>query len=296
MFHGIPHVTDPNRQHPAIPAALQASGLRRMDADMQRALTAGHISLAYQPRSCLRTGQSVGWEAQPRWEDPVRGTVLSSAFMRVAEASPTPAIGAWMLEQACQDVASWPATQVLVPVLARQVLSGLLAAQVEAALEQSGLQPERLDVQIPVTLAGTDSIEALLSLSALRDLGVGVVLGGFGPGLSNAAQRLPLTGVRLQRPLIRGLPGNTAQAAAVQASIGAARELGLAVIAAGIETEEQRAFLSGTLCQDGTGTLFGTPVQADAAGSAAMRRGKACGRVRSASASGHDPAALPAPP
>jgi EAL domain-containing protein (putative c-di-GMP-specific phosphodiesterase class I) len=175
------------------------------------------------------------------------------------------ALGGWMLGAACRNAASWeqPWT-VSVRVLAQQIDRGLLLAQVAAALESSGLDPERLELELAESILLDVSLDKLLMLSAIRDLGAGIALDEFGAGLASLTmlKRLPLTAMKLDRSLVRDLPADRDDAAIVQAVIAAAHALGVSVVAEGIETEPQRAFLSGVGCDGGQGSLFSPPLPA----------------------------------
>ena len=158
----------------------------------------------------------------------------------------------------------------------RQMQAGTLPAQVAAALRCTGLAPGRLELEVAASMLADCSIGTLLSLSALRDAGAGLMLGGFGIGRTclSMLRRFPLTGMKLARVLTRGFPVDRDDAAVLRAMIELGRALQVSVVAEGIETEEQRAYLSGMGCDEGKGGLFGPDA--------------ACGAGRSAPASGHD--------
>ncbi len=139
-----------------------------------------------------------------------------------------------------------------------------MLAQVAAALEGSALPPERLELELTESVLAEASPDVLLALSAVRDLGVGLALDDFGLDFASLSmlKRLPLTGMKLDRSLIRDLPADREDAAIVRAVIAAGHALGLSVVAEGIEAEEQRAFLAGCSCDEGQGYLFSEPVSA----------------------------------
>ncbi len=235
---------------------------RRMEADLRRALDRGGIALHYQPRIALASGHPSGAEALLRWSDRRRGLVSPGTFIPIAEQSPLIVdLGGWALRTACAEAVRWPGLPVSVNVSARQLERGILLTQVAAALDASGLPPERLELELTESLLITVETETLLVLSALRDLGVGIALDDFGTGYASLAllKRLPLTTMKLDRSLTRELPRDREDAAIARAIIETGHALGLQVIAEGIETEEQRAFLSGLGCDEGQGYLFGHP-------------------------------------
>ncbi len=145
-----------------------------------------------------------------------------------------------------------------VPLTAGEVASGH-AATVGAALVAAGVPAERLELLLPeAAVAGLEE-PALLALAALRDLGAGLVLDGFGAGAASLTvlRAVPLSAVKLARSVVRGLPEGSDDAALARAAIGMAHALGLAVIADGIEAETQRAWLAAQGCDAGQGPLFG---------------------------------------
>ena len=133
------------------------------------------------------------------------------------------------------------------------------------ALEQSGLRPDRLELELTESMLVDSSADTLLALSAVRDLGVGLALDDFGTGFASLSmlKRLPLTTMKLDRSLVRELPSNREDAAIVRAVIGTGHAMGLTVVAEGIETEAQRAYRSGIGCDEGQGYLFSHPLPAE---------------------------------
>ncbi len=248
---------------PAPAPTMETLDRRRMERDLRQAVRTGRLVLHYQPRLRLGTADIVGYEALLRWPDRKRGMVAPTTFLPVAERGPLiEAIGGWVLETACRDAAqrAWPG--ISVNLSARQLDSSELPGQIEDALDRSGLPPERLELEITESvLVGCDG-DALLALAALRDLGVGLAMDDFGTGHGSlsALRRLPLTTLKIDRSLIRDLPHGREDAALVHAVTNAGRALGLTVVGEGVETEEQRAFLSGIGCTEGQGYLFGRPL------------------------------------
>jgi len=187
------------------------------------------------------------------------------SFIPIAEQSDLiNLIGAWVLLEACTEAMGWGQHRLSVNVSARQLQSGALPIQMAAALEQSGLPPDRLELELAESMLVGGSTDTLLTLSAIRDLGVGLALDDFGTGFASLSmlRRLPLTAMKLDRSLVRDLPGNREDAAIVRAVVGTGHAMGLVVVAEGIETEAQRAFLSGIGCDEGQGTLFSHPLPA----------------------------------
>jgi EAL domain-containing protein (putative c-di-GMP-specific phosphodiesterase class I) len=233
-----------------------------LEADLRRAIERDTISLQYQPRVALGTGEVRGAEALLRWSDRRRGLISPAHFLPIAERSTLIVdLGGWALLRACADAAKWPGLRVSVNASARQLTDGQLLDQVASALDESGLPPERLEVELAESLLIEVDTETFLMLSAIRDLGVGLALDDFGTDYASltALKRLPLTAVNLDRSLIRELPDAHDDAVVVRAAVEAGCALGLRVVAEGVETEEQRAFLSAIGCEEGQGYLFGQP-------------------------------------
>jgi EAL domain-containing protein (putative c-di-GMP-specific phosphodiesterase class I) len=241
-----------------------ATDRKRVEQDLRQALLRDQFTLHYQPRIALDRGLQVGAEASIRWPHRKRGMISPSASIAIAERSELMTqIGAWALNTACCEASSWCNNNIVwVSIAQRQLESENLADQVGLALEMSGLPPERLGLQFSEGMLLNVSMDTLLTLSAIRDLGVGLVLDDFG-GLHGSLamlRRLPMTVLKLHQTLTHNLPHDREDAAIVLAVTGAARALDITVVAAGVETEQQRAFLSGIGCNEAQGHLFSTPL------------------------------------
>ncbi len=241
-----------------------ATERRRLERDLATATQQGRFLLHYQPLLALATGEMYGAEALIRWPVRGQGMIPELVFIPIAEQSgQIVPIGGWALRAACREARRWRAAwTVSVNVSARQLAAGALLGQVAAALEESGLPPERLELELTELQLGGAETELLLALSAIRDLGVGVALDNFGTGAASLAvlKRLPLTAMKLDRSLVRGLPADREDAAIVRALIVTGHALGLRVVAEGIDTEAQRAFLAASFCDEGQGYLFSEPL------------------------------------
>jgi EAL domain-containing protein (putative c-di-GMP-specific phosphodiesterase class I) len=238
-----------------------AKDRRRLERDLHAAMEARAFILHYQPRLSLATGAIEANEALIRWPDRKRGLIPPNSFIPVAEQSDLiNLIGAWVLLEACTEAMGWGHHRLSVNVSARQLQSGVLPIQMAMALEQSGLPPDRLELELTESMLVDGSTDTLLALSAIRDLGVGLALDDFGTGFASLSmlKRLPLTVMKLDRSLVRDLPANREDAAIVTG-----HAIGLVVVAEGIETEAQRAFLSGIGCDEGQGYLFSHPLPVD---------------------------------
>ncbi len=243
---------------------VDAAQRRRLLRDLEAATHDGAFVLQYQPLLSLESGRLTGAEALPRWPHRRRGPIPPSVFTPLAEQSGLiTAIGGWALRTACKAASGWPAgAGVWVTVSPRQLADQALLRQIAEALEESGLEPERLEIALAETTLMAVDVETLLTLSAIRDLGVGLALDDFGTGFASLSllKRLPLTVMKLDRAMVRDLPRDREDAAIVRAVITAGHALGLSVVAEGIETGQQLAFLTAAGCDHGQGFLFGPPL------------------------------------
>jgi EAL domain-containing protein (putative c-di-GMP-specific phosphodiesterase class I) len=247
---------------------------RRLERDLRSAVREGGLVLHYQPRLALASGAIVAAEALLRWPHPRLGLISPATFIPLAERTDLiTEIGGIVLCGACREAVPWLAAApgaappiVSVNVSARQIEAGALLGQIAAALDCSGLPPEQLELELTESTALETNLETTLTLAAIRDLGVGIALDDFGTGYASLAtlKRLPLTAVKLDRSFVRALPEDRDDAAIVQALVATGHALGLTVVAEGIETEMQRAFLAGIGCDEGQGFLFSHPQPASA--------------------------------
>ncbi len=245
---------------------------RRLERDLRAATAGGGLTLYYQPRFSLASGSVVAAEALLRWPHPRLGLISPATFIPVAERTGLiTEIGGIALLSACREAAQWAAQRevpgevpgpiVSVNVSLRQIVSGALLGQLALALEESGLSPDRLELELTESTVIEPSVETMLTLAAVRDLGVGIALDDFGTGHASLAalKLLPLTVVKLDRSLVRSLPDDREDSAIVQALVATGHALDLTVVAEGIETEIQRAFLAGIGCDEGQGFFFSHP-------------------------------------
>ena len=235
---------------------------------MRDALTAGKLTLNYQPFLDIRTGGVVGFEALLRWKHPVRGFVPPPEIVGLAEERGLiDALGAYVLGEACATAATWPAhLRVAVNVSPLQLRSRSLVAMVESALRQSRLSADRLEIEVTESALIEDQALARHLLTSLRDVGVGLALDDFGVGFSslNYLRHLPFDRLKIDRSFIAESVQNADAGAIVRAILGLARDLRLRVTAEGIETEEQLRFLRENHCGEAQGYLIGKPMAADA--------------------------------
>ena len=246
----------------------EAQEQRRQDKELGLALARGGLVVHYQPCVCMRSGRTVGAEALLRWRHPRRGMVPPSTFIPVAErCGLITELGGWVLEKACAEAALWPDRIGLsVNVSARQLVDAALLPQVSAALAGSGLAPRRLEVELTESMLVGASIENLLTLSAIRDMGVGIALDDFGTGYASLAslRHLPLTALKLDRSMIKGMLDEPENLVIIRAMVEIGHALDLKVVAEGVETPEERDALAELGCNEGQAYLFGRPMPGEA--------------------------------
>jgi diguanylate cyclase (GGDEF)-like protein len=248
---------------PAMDAAMQER--RAMEMGLRDALANHELELHYQPLFDLRQWRVSGFEALLRWRRPGFGLVSPADFIPLAEETGliTP-IGAWVLRQACLDAAQWPAgVKVAVNLSPVQFRNGGAVPVVRAALDVSGLRPDRLELEITEGVLLQDSEETLQQLRALRALGARVALDDFGSGYSslNYLLRFPFDKVKIDRSFVGDLGSGTEGdgTVIVRAIIGMCRNLNIATTAEGVETEEQLLRLTQEGANEAQGYLFSRP-------------------------------------
>ncbi len=246
-------------------AAMSARLLEHMnlEARLRRALSAGELFLAYQPIMRLSTGKVEAREALLRWRDPDRGTIQPSEFIGIAEATNLISdIGHRVIGLACAATILRPeGERVSINLSGRQFHDPGLLDIVDRSLRESGLAPSRLEFEITETVAMQDLERADLILEALHKRGIRLLMDDFGTGHSSLSnlRRLPLHAVKIDRSFVADLPGETRARGIVTAIIAMAHHLGLEVIAEGVETAEQLAFLTAEGCDSAQGYLLGRP-------------------------------------
>ena len=249
--------------------SMQADVHARADveAGLWVALEQRQFVLHYQPQVAA-DGTVLGLEALVRWHHPVRGLVPPDEFIPLAEeCGLILPLGRWVLEAACAQLAAWAdhpersRLVISVNVSARQFLHEDFVAGVVAALEHSGADPRRLDLELTESSLVTDIDRVSEKMEALKARGVGFSLDDFGTGYSSLAylKRLPLDQLKIDRSFVRDILVDPNDAAIARMIIVLAENLGLRVIAEGVETAEQREFLAGNGCSAYQGYLFSAP-------------------------------------
>ena len=239
-----------------------------LEADLRTAIVEGQFTLHYQPQ-IDEHGDVIGAEALARWTHPQRGMVPPSEFIPLAEQTGLILqLGDWVLKQACAQLVAWnnqPCTAELVlavNVSARQFRQPDFVAQVLSIVGRSGVPPHRLKLELTESMLVNDVEDIIAKMQSLKAHGVGFSLDDFGTGYSSLAylKRLPLDQLKIDQAFVRDLLSNPNDAAIARAVVNLGHNLGLHVIAEGVETEGQHAFLSSVGCHAFQGYLFSKPL------------------------------------
>ena len=251
---------------------LSAGVQRRLEIEtgLRRALENDQLTLAYQAKVDLGTRKISGAEALLRWESPEIGTVSPDEFIPIAEETGLiVAIGHWVLQAACRDAAHWTKliadpVQVGVNLSALQFRHGDLIASIENALGASGLPADLLDLELTESMLVENPEETIESLNRLKEMGMSVSIDDFGTGYSSLSYltRFPLDSLKVDRAFVANLPDDRDAVAIVRAIISMGKNLGLNIIAEGVETENQVGFLHALGCHVGQGYFFSKPIPA----------------------------------
>ena len=250
----------------------QAADRLMLEHELRHALDRGELYAVYQPQVNLASGQVVGVEVLMRWQHPRLGAVPPGRFIPVAEESgQIVVLGEWILREACRQRSEWQARNlvsapVAVNVSAIQLRQANFVATLQAILEETGLDPSCLELEVTETLL-MQGTEAMVSrLHEMHHMGVRIALDDFGTGYSSLSylRQFPLDRMKIDQCFVRDLPDNDDAAVITEAIATLGRALGLRVVAEGVETESQADFLRDTWCQDAQGYLYCKPLPAPA--------------------------------
>ena len=261
-----------SQMHEAVVQRLQ------IENDLRKAIERGEFELHYQPQIALASGRLLTLEALIRWNHPEKGRIPPDQFIPVAERSQLIIpIGQWVLREACRQHIQWRAqgfapVRIAVNVSAVQFRDTDFVETVREVLTETGLEPSWLEVEITETVVLNDLESACDSLTQLKEMGVTTTLDDFGTGYSSIAylRQMPLDSLKIDKSFIRdmqipGSPDDSRNTSLVKAFAALAQNLGLKLVAEGIETEDQYKFLMAIGYGIGQGFLFSAPVPADKA-------------------------------
>lgn len=248
-----------------------AAKVLHLAADLHHAVENNELRLQYQPKVDTATGRLLGMEALVRWIHPERGMISPVEFIPVAEDTGLIVeIGRWVLREACRQNMEWQRSgmrplRVAVNLSARQFRSGELLDEIDAALADTGLPVDSLELEVTESMVMEDPESVIKLLGAIHDRGIHIALDDFGTGHSSLAylKRFPIDCLKVDRAFIKDTPENTDDVAIAQTIIAMAQALGLSTVAEGVETAEQLALLKSMGCDQIQGYFFSRPLPAD---------------------------------
>jgi diguanylate cyclase (GGDEF)-like protein/PAS domain S-box-containing protein len=261
-------------RHAVFEAHMHTSVFERLElkADLVRAIDDGQLRCHYQPIVSLQTGRITGVEALVRWEHPTRGILFPDAFIPLAEDTGLIVpLGRWVMREACQQLRSWqlslPATATLsmsINLSVRQLMHEQIIRDVREAIDDAGLDPSTVTLEITETTLMHDTEMTRDRLADLRRIGVSLAVDDFGTGYSSLqyVQRFPIDIIKIDRSFIAGLGTNAGDGAVVQSMIELSQRLGVHTVAEGIDRAEQVTLLQSLGADLGQGYLFSKPVEA----------------------------------
>jgi diguanylate cyclase (GGDEF)-like protein len=264
-------------RHEVFDQAMRARAVDRLglERDMRGAVERRELFLQYQPIVSLTTGSLRGFEALVRWRHPERGVIPPAKFIPIAEETGMIIpVGKWVLGEACRQMSRWQKLScqggplpVSVNLSCKQFLQPDLLEQIRDVLRETGLDPRALKLEITETVVMENIETATQTLEQLRALGVELSIDDFGTGYSSLSylQRFPVSTLKIDRSFVSRMTENDGTAEIVRTITKLAQNLGMDVVAEGVETEGQRAQLSAFECEFGQGYYFYKPMDSDAA-------------------------------
>ncbi len=254
--------------------SMNARAVQRqsVEASLRRALERQEFVLHYQPKINLHSGAMVGVEALIRWQHPQRGLLLPAQFVPIAEdCGLILPIGRWVLREACLQARTWlqaglPPITIAVNTSALEFRAKDFLENIRATLAETGLEPRYLELELTESVLMRDAESSDSVLHALADLGVKLAVDDFGTGYSSLSylRQFPIDTLKIDQSFVNQMTSNPDDATIVSAVIGMGKSLRQSVIAEGVETAEQYAFLLAQQCDEGQGYYFGRPVVAEA--------------------------------
>jgi len=242
-----------------------------MERELREGIESGELSLVFQPKVRLSDGCLSGAEALVRWNHPTRGEISPSEFIPLAEETGLILpIGQWVLKEACLQRKRWtdaglPEFSLAVNCSAVQFTRGDVIADISAAVENSGLDPRWLEVELTESLLMKDIDKGIESLERMKSIGIQIAIDDFGTGFSSLSylKRLPVNKLKIDQTFVTDLPVDKGDAAIVSTIVTLSRNLGLSVVAEGVETIEQYEILRAFGCDEAQGYLISWPLPID---------------------------------
>ncbi|HET7607673.1 MAG TPA: EAL domain-containing protein [Gammaproteobacteria bacterium] len=242
----------------------------KLETNLRRALERDEFALHYQAKVNFKTGAITGVEALLRWQNAELGSVSPARFIPLAEETGLIVpIGKWVLRTACTQSVAWreqglPPVSMSVNLSLRQLNDERLVPEIQAVLEETGMDPSLLELEVTESSIMQNAGRAAEILTAIKRLGVRLAIDDFGTGYSSLShlKRFPIDTLKVDRSFIREVPNDAEDKAIAEAIIAMGKTLSLTVVAEGVETPQQQAFLSEKLCDEMQGYYFSTPVAA----------------------------------
>ena len=248
---------------------MNESAMARLviENDLREALAQNQFELHYQPKVDLRTNRISGLEALIRWKQPGRGYISPMQFIPVAEETGLIGkIGEWVIGEVCRQIAEWdaqsvPPLPIAINLSPRQLIEGRITETISRILTDTGTPAARIVLEVTETVMMQEIKKSAAILEELRHLGLQIAVDDFGTGYSSLAylKRLPINSIKIDRSFVRDVTIDTDDAAITRTIIVMGHNLGLKVIAEGVETKEQMAFLRESECDEVQGFLIATP-------------------------------------
>ncbi len=267
--HRARHATGSNSCYYSADMTAMAAQYLELENDLRRGLGQDEFVVYFQPQYSINNTTLTGVEALVRWNHPQQGFISPARFIPLAEETGLIIpLGNQVLTKACNQAALWHEKGISIPVAvnlsARQFQESSLVADVRAALQESGLPPHLLELEITETCLMESGEEAVDILDDIKSIGVGLAMDDFGTGYSSLAylKRFPIDKLKIDRAFVSDLPTDVNDAAIARAIISLAESLQLRVLAEGVETEEQLRFLQQEGCHEIQGFLRGRPMPA----------------------------------
>jgi EAL domain-containing protein (putative c-di-GMP-specific phosphodiesterase class I) len=252
---------------------IQSQSKERLsiETNLRLALERKEFSLQYQAKLDFKTGAITGVEALLRWDNPFLGSVTPTQFIPVAEETGLIVpIGRWVMKTACAQNVAWqrqglPPVCMAVNLSLRQLMDDNLLEDIKAALEDSGMEPNLLELEITESMIMQNPTRMIAVLTNIKKLGVRLAIDDFGTGYSSLSQikHFPIDTLKVDRSFIRNLPQDSEDKAITEAIITMGKTLSLTVVAEGVETQEQKDFLRDHVCDEMQGFYFSKPIMPD---------------------------------